>query len=238
MRRTQEERRQATQAAVLAAALEILIEDGYAKFSASRVASRAGVSRGALERYFPTKNDLLVAATQHAMDAAVEHAQRLAAGNGEHTVERFLRDSEHFFFGPLYRAMLELAIAAASDKALAKPHRPIVKRARKSLNRIWLDRLSAAGFPRQSADRFILLTHYLLRGLFVVDTWLPYETNRRAVIKAWSALVPAVLGKPHVLPKTTRAATRAAGAPPRRAEAGRGPMRKGARGKSPALAAK
>ncbi len=196
MRRTQQERRQATQAAVLAAALDVLIAGGYANFSASRVAARAGVSRGALERYFPTKNDLLVAATQHAMDAAVAHAERLAAGNGEHTVERFLRDSEHFFFGPLYRAMLELAIAAASDGALAEPHRPIVKRARKRLNRIWLDRLSAAGFPRPRAERFILLTHYLLRGLFVVDTWLPYETNRRAVIKEWSALAPAVLGSP------------------------------------------
>jgi AcrR family transcriptional regulator len=220
MRRTQEERRQATQAAVLAAALEVLIADGYAKFSASRVAARAGVSRGALERYFPTKNDLLVAATQHAMDAAVAHAQRLAARNGKPTVERFLIDSQHFFFGPLYRAMLELAIAAASDRALAKPHRPIVARARKSLNQIWLETLTAAGFPRRSAERFILLSHYLLRGLFVVETWLPYETNRSAVIKAWSELVPAVLG-PMPAPPTAS----------RRARAGSGPKRKRAAGK-------
>jgi AcrR family transcriptional regulator len=219
MRRTQEERRQATRAAVLTAALDVLIADGYANFSASRVAVRAGVSRGALERYFPTKNDLLTAATQHAMDAAVAHAQRLAAGGEERTVERFLRDSEHFFFGPLYRAMLELAIAAASDKALAKPHRPIVKRARKNLNRIWLDSLCAAGFPRQSAERFILLTHYLLRGLFVVDTWLPYETDRQAVIKAWSALVPALLGPRQALSVVRRGSKRGDGptrSPPQR----------------------
>ncbi len=213
MRRTQAQRRQATQAAVLAAALDVLIADGYANFSASRVAARAGVSRGALERYFPTKNDLLLAATQHAMDAAVAHAERLAAGGGRRTVEQFLRDSEHFFFGPLYRAMLELAIAAASDADLAKPHRPIVARARKRLNRIWLESLSAAGFPRKRAERFILLTHYLLRGLFVVDTWLPYETNRRAVIKTWSALVPAVLGPPHAPSAASRGP--AAGSRPR-----------------------
>jgi AcrR family transcriptional regulator len=234
MRRTQQERRQATQAAVLAAALEVLIADGYANFSASRVAARAGVSRGALERYFPTKNELLLAATQHAMDAAVAHAERLASGNGEHTVERFLRDSEHFFFGPLYRAMLELAIAATSDKELAKPHRPIVRRARKSLNRIWLDRLSAAGFSRKSAERFILLTHYLLRGLFVVDTWLPYETNRRAVIKEWSALVPAVLGRPHSVAKSSRAANRS----PALSAAGRSPKGRRARAVSPTRARK
>jgi AcrR family transcriptional regulator len=217
MRRTQEQRRQATQAAVLAAALAVLIDDGYANFSASRVAAHAGLSRGALERYFPTKNDLLVAATKHAMDTAVAHAQRLAARGGKRTIEQFLRDSEHFFFSPVYRAMLELAIAAASDAALARLHRPIVARARKSLNRIWLDSLGAAGFSRASAEQFILLTHYLLRGVFVVSTWLPYETNRRAVIDTWSALAPAILDPRREQP-----------APMRAPKAGKGPRRRSA----------
>jgi AcrR family transcriptional regulator len=221
MRRTQAQRRQATRSAVLAAALDVLIADGYANFSASRVAARAGVSRGALERYFPTKNALLLAATQHAMDAAVAHAERLASGGEERSIARFLSDSEHFFFGPLYRAMLELAIAAASDRALAKLHRRIVVRARKSLNRIWLETLIAAGFPRRSAERFILLTHYLLRGLFVVETWLPYETDRHAVIEAWSELAPAVLGSMPMPPTAVR-----------RARAGRGPKRKGVSSKA------
>jgi AcrR family transcriptional regulator len=234
MRRTQAQRRQATQAAVLAAALDVLIEDGYANFSASRVATRAGVSRGALERYFPTKNDLLVAATQHAMDAAVAHAHGLADRNGRPTVERFLADSEHFFFQPLFRAMLELAIAAASDPALAKTHHPIVARARRTLNRIWLERLTAAGFPPRRAERFILLTHYLLRGLFVVQTWLPYQTNRRAVIKEWEALVPAVLGPSHVAPKLSRPTSRSS----RSTRAGGGPKRSRAGRKPPAPASK
>ena len=128
---------------VLAAALDVLIKGGYTNFSVSGVATRAGVSRGALER-LPTKNDLLVGATQHAMNAAINHAGRLAAGGGQRTVAQFLRDSEHFFFGPLYRAMLELAIAAsASDRALAKLHRPIVTRARSRLNRVWSELVPA-----------------------------------------------------------------------------------------------
>jgi AcrR family transcriptional regulator len=208
MRRTQGQRRAATQAAVLTAALDVLVADGYAKFRAARVAAQAGVSRGALERYFPTKNDLLVAVTQHAMDAAVAHAEQLAGRGGARTVERFLLDSEHFFFSPVFRAMLELAIAAASDPALARRHNPIVSRARRRLNRIWLDSLAAAGFPRPSAERFILMTHYLLRGVFVVSTWLPYKTNRRAVTKAWSQLAPAILEARR--PPRRRAAAKAA----------------------------
>jgi AcrR family transcriptional regulator len=204
IRRTQEERRRATQAAVLASALEVLIDDGYANFSASVVAARAGVSRGALERYFPTKNDLLVAVTGHAMDTAVAHAKQLATREGKRTIERFLLDSEHFFFSPVYRAMVELAIAAASDRGLAKKQNPIVIRARKSLNRIWLDSLAAAGFKRESAERFILLTHYLLRGVFLVDTWLPYKANPRAVLKVWSHLAPAILDLSTPLPSLLR----------------------------------
>lgn len=42
-RRTHTERRKATQAAILSASIKLLIEDGYAGFSASRVAARAGV---------------------------------------------------------------------------------------------------------------------------------------------------------------------------------------------------
>ena len=63
LRRTQIERRSETQAAILSAAIDLLAEHGYAGFSASRVAARAGVSRGAQEHYFPKKNDLIAAAT-------------------------------------------------------------------------------------------------------------------------------------------------------------------------------
>ncbi len=74
-RRTQKQRRRETQEAVLSAAVQVLIEDGYAKFSASRVAAKARVSRGAQEHYFPTKNALVAAAALHAMKEAVKHAE-------------------------------------------------------------------------------------------------------------------------------------------------------------------
>src|ERR1700730_8526559 len=77
-RRTQVERRNETQGAILSASIGLLAEKGYAGFSASRVAARAGVSRGAQEHYFPRKNDLIAAATQQAMREAVAHARSLA----------------------------------------------------------------------------------------------------------------------------------------------------------------
>src|ERR1700730_15389473 len=124
-RRTQLERRNKTQAAILSAAIDLLAEHGYAGFSASRVAAGAGVSRGAQEHYFPKKNDLISAATRYAMREAVDYAQLLAriASESKDPIAKFLKDSEHFFFRPVYQAMIEIMIAARSDRALAQPGR-------------------------------------------------------------------------------------------------------------------
>jgi AcrR family transcriptional regulator len=194
--RTQLERRNETQAAIMSAALRILSDDGYAGFSASRVAARAGVSRGAQEHYFPKKNDLITAVTRHAMRQAIEHARALArsATASSDPIAKFLKDSEHFFSRPVYRALIEIMIAARSDRALAGAVNPIVKDARQVLNGIWTDTLDAAGFPRENAQRFVELTHYLLRGLFLVSTWLPYQIDRKEIIEAWRQLAPKVLG--------------------------------------------
>jgi AcrR family transcriptional regulator len=180
---------------VLNAATQVLTEEGCSRFSAARVAARAGVSRGALERYFPTKNALLVAVTEHVLDRAVNEARLLAARGPRRSdpINRFLLDSEHFFFSPVYRSMIELAIAAASDDELAEPHNALVLRGRRELNNIWLDALVDAGFARRDAELFVELTHYFLRGLFLASAWLPYKPNRRALLQAWSELAPGLL---------------------------------------------
>jgi len=194
-RRTQDERRRATRAAILTASIELLTEVGYAGFSASGVAARAGVSRGAQEHYFPKKLDLIAAATQHAMDEAVAHARSMAAlaRHSADPVAQFLMDSEHFFFNPLYRALIESRIAARSDKALARVSNPIVRKARFTLNEIWTDTLRRAGYSRDSAQSFVELTHYLVRGIFLVDTWLPYDIDREEALAAWRRLAPVAL---------------------------------------------
>ena len=172
-----------------------MAEHGYARFSASRVAAAAGVSRGAQEHYFPKKKDLIAATTRCVMREAVEHAGSLArsATRSPDPIENFLRDSEHFFFRPVYRAMIEIMIAARSDRALARILNPIVQDARATLNGIWIDTLDAAGYPRENAQQFIELTHYLLRGLFLVSNWLPYQVDRREVVDVWHQLAPTIL---------------------------------------------
>ena len=194
-RKTQVQRRNETQSAILSASLRLLAQKGYAGFSASRVAAMAGVSRGAQEHYFRTKSELIAAATRFAMAEAVEHATALAqtATKSADPVAKFLADSEHFFFTPVFQAMAEIMIAGRSDRALSRIVNPIVLDARQALNGIWTDTLRAAGYPRESAQQFIELTHYLLRGVFFVSNWLPYQISRVEIIEAWRRAAPAIL---------------------------------------------
>lgn len=61
-RRSQAERRQSTQAQLIAATIESLVEDGWSGTTTRSVAQRAGVSQGAQQHYYPTKRALVEAA--------------------------------------------------------------------------------------------------------------------------------------------------------------------------------
>ena len=89
--------------------------------------------------------------------------------------------------------MIEIILAARSDTTLSRVCFPIVEDARLVLNNIWIDTLRSAGYPRRNAQRFVELTHYLLRGIVLVSAWLPYEVDRRSLVDAWRRLAPATL---------------------------------------------
>ena len=61
-RRSQQERSESTQTALLQATVRCLGRDGYADTSISSIIAEAGVSRGALLHHYPTKNELIASA--------------------------------------------------------------------------------------------------------------------------------------------------------------------------------
>jgi AcrR family transcriptional regulator len=186
-RRSQEERRRETQNAILNATLEVLIRDGYEGFTTSRVAQTAGVSRGAQENYYRTKDELILAATQHALSQANEHAQALASGatHSKDPVTKFLADSESFFFGRNYLALLEIIVVARHRPVLSQTNTPVVRKFRNLLNAIWIDALCEAGYERAGVETFIKMTHYLLRGMALTSLWQPQKSEYRALLTEW-----------------------------------------------------
>jgi len=62
---TRQRRKEARPQELLDAALDLFVEKGYAATRAEEVAARAGVSKGTLYLYYPSKEDLLKAVVRH-----------------------------------------------------------------------------------------------------------------------------------------------------------------------------
>jgi AcrR family transcriptional regulator len=186
-RRTQEQRRRETQEAVLEAAMTVLIEDGYEKFTTTRVAKTAGISRGAQENYFRTKNELVVAATRYALTRAAEQARALASRNARSSdpIEAFLANSKSFCFSPTYLALMEMVTVARRNPELAKVNTPVVREFRNILDTIWIDALCEAGYERGSVESFVKMTHYLLRGMAFASVWQPRKSEYPKIFDEW-----------------------------------------------------
>jgi AcrR family transcriptional regulator len=120
VRRTQEERRATTRAKLLEAAAACLLERGYAATTVSEVQERAGVARGTLLHHFPTKVELMVAATEHVVDQRVEQF-RLAAAEipaDEDRLDALVDLAWRDLSSPVFFTAMELWMAARTDAEL------------------------------------------------------------------------------------------------------------------------
>lgn len=194
-RRSQDERRRSTQEAILKAAIALLVEEGYAKFSTIAVAKRAGVSRGARENYYRTKYDLIAAAWRAALIRAKEHARKLAhRTNTAEPLDRFLSDSQSFFLSHDYMAMLELSVAARTEPALSRIFHRLYKEHRQSHDDIWIETLIATGYDPARVAAFVDMTNYLLRGLALTKVWRKDTKFARHALAEWRQTAPTMLG--------------------------------------------
>lgn len=180
VRRTQASRSAATREALLDAAIACLIEDGYANTTTSRIAKRAGVSRGAHLHHFQTRNTLVAAAVtrlaRRRFDELLAAAEALPAGL-EHTADG-LDLLWAYYANPLFQAALDLWADARNDAEL-RGHLTAVER---ELDRETLE-LARRLFPALAGARDFegLIQHAVatMRGLALLDTLHPGDDRNR-----------------------------------------------------------
>jgi AcrR family transcriptional regulator len=180
-RRSQAERSAATRDALLDATIACLAEDGYANTTTSRVAERAGVSRGAHLHHFQTRHALVAAAMERLAER--RGAELLAAAESlPEGRERFVQGLDLLwasYANPLFQAALDLWSHARTDADLRERLVPVERR----LDRQTLEitkRLFPAIAEQPDFDRLIELAVSTIRGLALLDTLHPGgERNRK-----------------------------------------------------------
>jgi len=118
------------QGRLLDAALDCLVDVGYAGTTTTIVAERAGVSRGAQLHHFPTRTSLVAAAVERlfaALTTEFRDAFAALAGSGDR-VGAAVDLLWSMYVEPRYAAVLELQTAARSDRELRAHLVPIAAR--------------------------------------------------------------------------------------------------------------
>jgi len=183
-RRTQAERSTATRGALLDAAIDCLVEEGYAGTTTSRVAERAGLSRGAHLHHFGTRPALVTAALEElAVRRGADIRREVASlSRGEERIEQALDAIWGWFTGPLFEASVDLAAAARTDEELRASLAPVERRLGHETLRCCRAML-AEGPEDPSRDQLIQMTLGTVRGLALLPILQP---GSRSATKQWA----------------------------------------------------
>ncbi|MFD0269798.1 TetR/AcrR family transcriptional regulator [Streptomyces sp. NPDC127106] len=192
-------RSRVTRRHLLDAAITCLAEHGWAGSTVAVVAERAGVSRGAAQHHFRTREDLFTAAVEFMAEersAALPELLRdstgagAAAGSGRAAVVEALVD---LYTGPMFRAALQLWVAASHEEQLRPRVAELEARLGRETHRMAVQLLGAdESVPgvRETVQGFLDMA----RGLGLANV-LTDDTARRArVVAEWTRILDATLG--------------------------------------------
>jgi AcrR family transcriptional regulator len=107
---------------LLDATIGCLVDYGYAGTTVTRIAERAGVTRGAQVHHFRTKDDLVTAAVTHLAGKSAEFgwSQIARVADAEDPVGELLDVLWDMHKGPTFTATVELWVAARTDEDLRR----------------------------------------------------------------------------------------------------------------------
>ncbi|HEY0195647.1 MAG TPA: helix-turn-helix domain-containing protein [Kofleriaceae bacterium] len=196
--RTQQQRREETRRALLDAAVESLIEVGFARTTTLEVQRRAQVSRGALLHHFPSKAELLVAAVDHLAEMRAREMKAFASElppdePGTERTDVVLGLLWQCFSGTFFKVSMELRTAARTDPEL----RGVLVTAEIALrDRIFAQSRSLFGktvAAHPNLERALDLTLQLMIGAAMSSVLHGDTAHLDHVICDWKAMFPLVL---------------------------------------------
>ncbi|HEV3172885.1 MAG TPA: TetR/AcrR family transcriptional regulator [Actinocrinis sp.] len=193
-RAPQQDRSRVTRQRLLEAAVGCLAEYGWSGSTVAVVAERAGVTRGAAQHHFPTREDLFTAAVEHVAAERLatlhQHAAELpppGSARTEAVVDMLVR----LYTGQLFRAALHLWVAAATEEPLRERVVALENKVGREAHR------AAVGFlgvdeNAEGVRETVQATLDMARGLGLANLLSDDSARRARVVRRWSAIIDAM----------------------------------------------
>ncbi|MFF3454514.1 TetR/AcrR family transcriptional regulator [Streptomyces sp. NPDC002730] len=184
-----QDRSRATRQRLLEAAVSCLAERGWAGSTVSVVAERAGVSRGAAQHHFPTREDLFTAAVEYVAEERSQALRELATQDRTALVAALV----DLYTGPLFRAALQLWVAASNEEQLRSRVTELEARVGRETHRIAVQLLDADE-SRPGVRETVQGLLDMARGLGLANLLTDDTARRQRVVAQWAALLDEALG--------------------------------------------
>ncbi len=190
----QQDRSRATRQRLLGATIDCLAEQGWTGTSLAVVATRAGVSRGAAQHHFPTREALFTAAVDHVTELRLAEVREQAATlpSGGSRTEAVVDMLVRLYTGPPFVAALQVWVAASADPALRDQVLPLEARVGRAAHRAALELLDADE-SAPGVREAVQATLDLARGLGLADLLTNDARRRRRVVRQWARMLDAAL---------------------------------------------
>jgi len=190
-RTPQQDRSRATRQRLLEAAVDRLAELGWARTTVAVVAAHAGVSRGAAQHHFPTREALFTAALDHMADVRIAEIRR-RGGDRHNGTEAVLGLIVSFYTGPLFRAAVQVWVQAAADEALRSQLVPLEARLARETHAIAVE-LLGVDESRPGVRETVQGVLDMARGLGLANLLTDDSRRRRRVVKQWAGILQSSL---------------------------------------------
>ena len=187
-----QDRSRATRQRLLEAAVACLAEHGWSGSTVAVVAERAGVSRGAAQHHFPTREDLFTAAVEHMAEERSTALRELVGGTG--TTREVVSAIVALYTGPLFRAALQLWVAASNEPALSPTVAALEARIGRESHRMTVE-LLGADERRPGVRETVQGLLDMARGLGLANLLTDDSARRERVVAHWSRLVEDALAR-------------------------------------------
>ncbi|HEX5569238.1 MAG TPA: TetR/AcrR family transcriptional regulator [Streptomyces sp.] len=188
-RAPKQDRSRATRQRLLESAVNCLAEYGWTGSTVAVVAEHAGVSRGAAQHHFPTREDLFTAAVEYVAEqrsAVLRNLPRPA------TARAAVEAIAGLYTGQLFRAALHLWVAASNEPQLGPRVTALEARIGRETHRMAV-RLLGADESVPGVRETVQGLLDMARGLGLANLLTDDSLRRERVVAQWARIVETAL---------------------------------------------
>ncbi len=187
VREPKQDRSRATRQRLLESTIDVLAERGWAGATVAEVAEHAGVSRGAAQHHYPTREDLITGALEYMFDSRMAEIRDTVPDLdvGPERTLAVVRRMVDYFTGTLFKAALQVWTAAAADEELRARIVPLEAKFGRHAHRVTIEMLGADDDDPE-VHRLVQATLDLARGLGLADVLTDDSQRRDRVVRQWA----------------------------------------------------